>query len=610
MKRRIIGLFLVVVMLTLTLAGCGYSFAKDKMENYASFDKAAFEAAIQALSIEDGSFTTDDSIRAIKVLDDIYATLAKAVDKEDKKTEGTPGAYDVLYYVYYATGVKGDNTYTFFASSMKESSAKSLQLGLTSHEGVAAKIAETMKNLGDIDSYVYSTKTNGNAEAGDKVYISYTRKWTKDGSTTEEKYKYVTLELGASGVTDPAFKDALVGRPIGQEFQIDNTTFTEQINGEDVSVTYDGITIHWAVESGANIPTFTYTPYTTSSEESKISPAEPYTESSGKIDLKDIELTYYVFPVYYNEVAEISAESILRDIFGKNLSESSLPMFSEDAYKTLIGELAELYDEREGYQKDYDDAKEDSEDKTTAKDNLDATDGKIQTKLEAIFAVDTDTEGENNPNTEERIVNEYKEQIYDYLENNYISEIVYSLATEIYKLIEEITVSSYPKEAVDDAYDALIDSYKETFYTGRDSTQNKSYYDINDGSFKKFLIKETGASDYAGAKAAVRKEAEEAIKPIVQIYTVAQAFDKVFTDKEYNDTIKNTNLGTYESFYGEVNIKAAEQIDKLLDYFLEMDDEYYEEDENGGIGEIEYVDEKIVFKNVGYSLKDDSTDSE
>ena len=69
--KRIICSILVVVMLVLSLVSCGYSFRKDNMENYATFDKAAFEAAIKALLIEDGEFKLDSEIRSEKVLDNI-----------------------------------------------------------------------------------------------------------------------------------------------------------------------------------------------------------------------------------------------------------------------------------------------------------------------------------------------------------------------------------------------------------------------------------------------------------------------------------------------------------------------------------------------------------
>lgn len=636
MKRRIIAMLLVVVMLVLALTGCGYSYAKDDMKQYASFDKDAFLAALSDLKITDAEFTTDETVRATKVLDSIYEALAKAVDADEKVTTGTPGTYDVLYYVYYCTGVKDGTTYTFYANKMKESGASKLQLGLSDLADVSDKIDEAIKNLGAIDDYAYKTKTEGKTAAGDSVYISYTRKYTvetNDGGsqTTTETYSYVKLDIGTAEGT--AFADKLIGKDIGQEFSLEKITIPEQINGKEEQVSYSGITIHWVVESGAEIPTFTYTPHTTST---KVAPAENYTADSGKIDLKDVELTYHVFPVYYNEVSDFNATSVLKDVFGTNLSTGSLEMFSEDEYKTLIEELATLLNELSDLEKKLDEATETyekkkkivddagdgaTENQKTAMNNaktamdeaqtkVEEKSGKVDEKITAVLAVDTDTSGENNLDTAGRIIDEYKHNVYDSLENAYNNEIRYALATKIYNLIEAIEVTSYPKKAVNEAYDILINSYKATFYTGTDSTSKKTNYALYNGDFKAFLVEQTSSADYAGAKAAVRKEAEAAVKPIVQIYLAAQILDLVYTDKEYNDDVKNTNLGTYEEYYGKVNIKTAEQIDKILNYYLEIKEDAIEEDDHGHEGKITYENGKLPFERVSYTIVEDDAVTE
>lgn len=650
MKRRIIGLLLVVVMMTLTLAGCGYSFAKDDMTQYtAEFDKDAFQAALQDLKIAetgDGAFTTNEDTREIKVLDKIYKALAKAVDAEQKLIEGTPGQYDVLYYVYFCTGVKDGVTYTFYADKMKESGASSIQLGLSDHSDLNAKIAEAIAALGDIDSYVYKTTTTGNTEAGETVYLSYTRKYSvpaAEGDGTEAKtetYKYVKLELGKKDGT--SFIDKLVDKEINQEFDLD-AAITEKIGDADVAVNYSDIKIHWVVDEGANIPEIKYTP----GSSTPVAPAEPYIDSatSNKIELKDVELTYYVFPVYYKEVAEFNAVTVLKDVFGSSLSTSSLPMFSTPEYKPFIEDLAKLLDELvelekavtkaednlEKKQKAVDDAGENVTDaQKTARDeaktaleaaklDVEKKNTAIDNKIDAIFNVDKDTDGEDDLDTKGNIEKEYWDSCYKDLETKYNNFIKYSLATEIYNLIEEIKVNSLPKKAVDDAYDALMDSYKETFYTGTND-KNESHYSAHKGDFKSFLMEETGATDYKGAKEKVREEAEAAVKPMVQIYAAAQALDLVYTDKEYDENVKNTNLGTYEDFYGELNIKLSEQIDKILDHYLEMDEEYLVEvesdhdDHEGHDHEVEkkpkYKDGKIVYVRIQYSIKDDATETE
>ena len=53
MKKRIISLILVIVMASLTLISCGYSYAKDDMSQYASFETIdAFKAALKELNMK------------------------------------------------------------------------------------------------------------------------------------------------------------------------------------------------------------------------------------------------------------------------------------------------------------------------------------------------------------------------------------------------------------------------------------------------------------------------------------------------------------------------------------------------------------------------------
>ena len=105
--KRIICSILVVVMLAISLVGCGYSFTDDDMTKYAEFQtKAKFEELLKKIVIKDGDFTTDPATREEKVLENIYQAIADAVKTDaEKKTEGKPGERDVVYYAYYATAV-------------------------------------------------------------------------------------------------------------------------------------------------------------------------------------------------------------------------------------------------------------------------------------------------------------------------------------------------------------------------------------------------------------------------------------------------------------------------------------------------------------------------
>ena len=120
MKKRIISLILVAVMAVLALSGCAYSYDKDDMSNYATFDKDAFFKALAdgSIKIEDADFGVDEDDRQLQVLDAIFTAIAKNVDTDNKKTEGVPGKYDIAYYCYYYTAEIDGKTVVFGTSGM------------------------------------------------------------------------------------------------------------------------------------------------------------------------------------------------------------------------------------------------------------------------------------------------------------------------------------------------------------------------------------------------------------------------------------------------------------------------------------------------------------
>ena len=74
MKKKILSLFLAVVMLSLALVGCGsFDYAEDSTQ-HATFKADDYLAALLAgtIEIDDGTFTADPETREQKVLDSIY----------------------------------------------------------------------------------------------------------------------------------------------------------------------------------------------------------------------------------------------------------------------------------------------------------------------------------------------------------------------------------------------------------------------------------------------------------------------------------------------------------------------------------------------------------
>lgn len=326
MKKRIISLILVVVMSVLTLASCAYSYTGDDMTKYATFDKDKFLAALAEFEIEDGDFTEDAETRAQKVLDTIMASLAKKVNTDDKKSEGTVGENDLFYYCYYITATIADVEYTFSTDKMKESAATSVQLGLGTYStDLAEKIAEAFEGYEFTEDSVYKQVTSGKVTAGQVVYISYTRAYEK--TNAEGKVEDVTDTAKSHRVvldeTNPLHKHLIDNATIGTK--ISTLDWTADTYAADVKGTYTNLVIDWA-ESGAG-KTVTDVTYTAEKNESP----SLYTGST-KQNLKDVELTYHVYPVSYAEVADITVESIINDIYGKNVTLANLAtiLFGKD----------------------------------------------------------------------------------------------------------------------------------------------------------------------------------------------------------------------------------------------------------------------------------------
>ena len=328
MKKRIISLILVVVMSVLTLASCGYSYIGDNMTDYATFDQDGFLAALAEFEIEDGDFTEDAETRAQKVIDTIMAKLAKAADTDDKKTEGTIGTYDLIYYCYYVTAK--DGTQLFYTEKMKESAAASVQLGLGDYSTeFMEKVAEAFKDFVFTADSAYKQVTEGKVEAGQIAYLTYTKKYTKvdaEGKTEEITENYVNHRVVLD--EDNAFYKHLIDNvKIGSANKVATLDWTADTYTEDVRGTYTNVIIDW-VETGS-YKSFTDVSYTA---DQTVAPSVYTGSTATKENLKDVELTYYVYPVSYVEVADITAESIINDIFGKDVTLANLAaiLFGKD----------------------------------------------------------------------------------------------------------------------------------------------------------------------------------------------------------------------------------------------------------------------------------------
>ena len=633
---------LTLVMLVLTLASCSYNFSKDEMSNYVTFGDSEFKAFQDALlklsiSVEDGAFTPtkDGEIRAQKVLETVYNTVGKEADLTKKLYEGTPGTYDILYYAYYCTAnFEGADNVVLYASNMKESSATKLQLGMVSTAGdLDTAIMEAIKDK-DIKDYLYKTDVSTETELkyGDKVYVSYTYDYTKDGAIKTVKASYELMTLTEGDELSKALIDNC------QKVATKKDTFKVTIDG--VERTYKNAIVDWVVTEDNKLGSFEVKDFDDTKSVTDVAGA------SRKLkDIKDKTITYHVYPVYFVKAPELTATLILDSLVGASLTKDLFDVFKNEDYKTTVDDkevkISALVEELAALCKSRDDAEtalstaektleskkeavEKAGDKATeaqktavktaeaavktAKDNLDAAQGKVDTKIKQIFATGTDVEA--------KIVEDYKKLAEETLENEYNNLIIEKIAKQVWALIEDVKVNSLPEKAVNEAYERILENHEYIFYTSKNESSKKSYYSEYNGSFDAYLIATFAkGKTKADALAEVRKQAEDAVKPIVQLYAVAEKYDCVVTDKEYKEEFVkgNSSYDYYVETYGETNLRTVYQFDKLLSTILEV--ETYEDGDNKGEMK-EYVytegvtEGKLPFKNIKYEFKTEEDESD
>ena len=660
MKKRIISTILLLAMSLLVLAGCAYSFADDDMSAYASFKSSDFVTDILALTILDGDFTTDDNIRRDKVNDAIYTLLAKEVDADEKNTEGTPSGYDLLYYCYYCTvevDIKGaeegepkTKTVILFASAMKESAAEKVQLGLSSNDGIKKLIAEALAEV-DFTDVRYSTVTDRKTKTGDKLVVSYTKEYTTDSEDEEIVIpKKVTQSYVEIDSTHELYSK-LMDKDINVSISIDDTK--ETVDSHEFDVKYSGVKVHWIVENKTEAATVKDVTYTAKKEVTDV--------NGDTYDLKDKELTYHVFPVYYQSVAALDADSVLRVLLAENIAHAhdanedgdfdddedtkgSLASFANLNYKNGEDTLNALVEKLEELQKDladaekshstaqtnYDSAKatvdkagdeatstqqnalNDAKDKLDeAKATLDEAQEKVDEQIEKIYGVTVPAEDitDGIKDIKDVIVNDYWQSQYEVLEEKYKADIKSKLAAEVYAKAKKYVEfgDNLPKKAVDNEYDKLLNDYKYDYYEGNYSTSgdttvtNYDYY-RHRGEFLGFLIKELNLKDDAtmkDAKAAIRAEAEAEVKDLVIVYTLADFYDISLTEEEIEEAEAAAEYYNYlyQYIYGASD--AVEEEDFIHAKLFDKVMNYILEEKEPTAED----GNKVVYERVDYSFK-------
>lgn len=634
--KRIIGLILVAVMLTLSLASCGYSFVEDKnLSQYASFNKEDFASALYSITIKDADFTEDEDTRNEKVIDSIYTALAKKANKNNKLKEGVVGDHDKVFYCYYATAEitkdgKTENVIVY-AANMQESKATEAQMGLNSNSELVKLIEDQIKATGDLKDKVYSTKSEGSISteiAGKLAFVTYTKEVKPaegDTTTTSTKVAYTNQPtiLNDSDELGNLIIAHLEKIKSDEDTKKDTETLTiafPDLVTADGLTTYTGVKINWVVEKGATVTggvaaapiTFADTTYDETTN---------VTATTGKpYDLKNVKLTYNVFPVYYLDVEDYDAKAVLRTLI-TSMTKDSLECFENvegieeiitafneklTAYNTAKTAYDSAVTAEETALKTLNDAK--TAGGATPTEAQQDTINKAQQKYDAAVntkntakadmdsaatALDTAEAAITAKVAPEVIVEAYTKSQYDALLEEYKSEIKNLIATEIWELMQaKTTVNGAPEDAVEEIYDHLMEQYKYTFNESKYPSSTESYYKHYSGNFEAFLIDQTKVTSktYEDAKHKVWADALAHVKTMVVVYVVADAYNLLLTEDQidaYKDDVEN-NYEAYGEYYGELNFVTAYQFDVVLDYFLTYDENLAEVDGNDGYPYIDY----------------------
>ena len=667
MKKRILSLLLVVVMLTLTLASCAYSYSKDDMSKYTKVDFDAFKKALMGqvagdeIKVVDGDYTTNSETNKAETLEKIYKDFGTLVDADKKITEGAIALYDVLYYAYYITASfdvkEGETTVTkdviLHSSFMKEASANKVQLGVDPTDSLsatkplmtkelAAAITEAIKDK-DIKDFIYSTDATEGAklELNAEVYVSYTSE--KGDKKTTVTYEKITL-----GDDDFSAKIISECKKVG-------TKANFELGEGDAKVSYKNVVVECVIKDDDHkLGEFKITDY-----DDSVSLSDVYGTSYELKNAKD-GITVHVFPVYFLETPEFNAKTVLDLVYGAGLTVESLEVFKDESFKTadgkklgdLIKELATLCKDRDDAEKKFDDAvkayddakkavdkagdkatsleKDKLTNATTAKTEAETKFNEAQKKVDDKITVIVGIEG-----VEAKIIEDYTEANSKYLKGVYDTEIYEKVAKEVWELINKyVTVNSRPEKAVKESEKTMIETYKSTFYTGTKSEKEGSYYKVYGGDFKAYLIETLAkGKTYNDALAVIRTEAEEHVDTMLKIHTIAELYNcKLSGDKAFKEAynllpitnpyyemylyyygIETNKWLSYEEAvqsYGEDSVRTTIQFNQIMYNILELD-RNEDGDKKGEMKDyITFGDELILpFKNIRYTTTEETTEN-
>ena len=460
--------------------------------------------------------------------------------------------------------------------------------------------------VSDITIREIETQAKQKTKAGDKVFVTYKTYTAKDSNApkiADESYTNLEITLDENN----PFHKALIDKDVNTTITVSNTDGSlnhTDADGNEYTVAYSSVKVNWIVNSGEEIGTVKYTP----KEELKLTPIN----STTKVDLKDKELTYHIYPVYYIPVvSEYNARVIVDTILGANVSVAT----DVDG----DGEISE--EEKEGYinaflNENYKNGDKTAKELVNSYKELKTALNSIKTRTEsdeagigldkawdayykaevAVLKATTPTDAQKATVTDTKktyekvkkeyddkaadvqselnkllgcgdistaIVKDYKDIQYKKLEDEYLTEIRKNVSTEVYNLAKKFMTFKtdkdgaivLPEKYVDDIYERLINDYKYDFYTGSTTVEGATvkYYDKYDGDFNKFLMDEKKCKEgdtVQTAKDLIRADAREEVKTLVVVYRLAEHLNIELDDEDFDkiDTILE-NMELNEFYY-------------------------------------------------------------
>ena len=197
-----------------------------------------------------------------------------------------------------------------------------------------------------------------------------------------------------------------------------------------------------------------------------------------------------------------------------------------------------------------------------------------------------------------KVVDAYVESVEDMLVDAYEEAMTTNIGKAVWALMKDsVNVYELPEKSVKEAYERIYEGHEYKFYTGTHSTGVSNYKWYSDkGGFKQYLVEQTvKTGDFNAAKDFIMAEAEAYVEEIVVIHYIAQVMDlELDKDEIKAATGTGATKKDMEKTYGETNILAAAQFNKLFDYFLEV-----EMTEKDGTEEVKKDDSGAkIYKNV------------